>query len=59
MEKEHYFDFAATSPLDEEIAREALELSIEHWGNPSSIHNAGKDARTILEQARERAAKAL
>lgn len=59
MEKEHYFDFAATSPCDEEIYREALEVSLQHWGNPSSIHDAGKDARVKLEEARERSAKAL
>ncbi len=59
MEKEHYFDFAATAPLDEEIAKEALKISLEHWGNPSSIHAAGKDARIYLEKARENCAKVL
>ncbi len=56
---EHYFDWAATSPCDTEILNNALKLSIEHWGNPSSIHKAGTDAKHALETARERAAKAL
>lgn len=59
ISKEHYFDYAATSPVDEEIVKNALELSLEHWGNPSSIHEAGTDARKVFEDARKRAADAL
>ena len=56
---EHYFDWAATAPGDEDILKEALAVSIEHWGNPSSIHAAGCDAKKALEAARSRAAAAL
>ena len=59
ISKEHYFDYAATSPADEEIVKNALALSLEHWGNPSSIHEAGTDARKVFEEARKRAAEAL
>jgi len=59
ISKEHYFDWAATAPQDEEILTKALNESMEHWGNPSSIHEAGTDARKKLEEARARAAKAL
>lgn len=59
ISKEHYFDYAATSPVDEEIVRNAMTLSLEHWGNPSSIHEAGTDARKVFEDARKRAADAL
>ena len=52
---EHYFDWAATSPCDEQILRAALEESIEHWGNPSSIHEAGVDAKKALEKYRKTA----
>ena len=58
-DKTHYFDWAATAPQDAEIARQALELTLENWANPSSIHKAGTDAKKILEEARIRAAKAL
>lgn len=54
-----YFDYAATSPSDPEILREALEISIEAYGNPSSIHGEGVKARKILEEARERCGKVL
>lgn len=59
MEKEHYFDWAATSPADEDILRDALEESLTNWGNPSSSHEVGKKARELLEEARGRAATAL
>ena len=57
--KTHYFDWAATSPADEDILKQAVELTLKDWGNPSSTHQIGKNARTLLEQARDRAAKAL
>lgn len=56
---EHYFDWAATSPVDEDILKEAMEQSIECWANPSSSHALGKKARTLLEEARARAAKVM
>ena len=59
ISKEHYFDWAATAPQDESIIKEALQCSLEHWGNPSSIHEAGSDAKKFLEEARKRAGKAL
>lgn len=57
--KSHYFDWAATSPADEDILKQAVELTFKDWGNPSSTHQVGKNARALLEEARERAAKAL
>ena len=59
MEKEHYFDWAATSPADEDILKESLNETLECWGNPSSTHSVGKKARELFESARNRAAKAL
>lgn len=59
MEKEHYFDWAATSPADEDIFKESLEETLECWGNPSSTHAVGKKARELFEAARTRAAAAL
>ncbi len=59
MEKEHYFDWAATSPADEDILKESLEETLECWGNPSSSHTVGKKARELFEGARARAAAAL
>ena len=44
----HYFDWAATSPQDKEILRESLEITLEKWGNPSSAHSSGKEAKEVL-----------
>lgn len=56
---EHYFDWAATSPADEDILKESLEESFDAWANPSSSHALGKKARELLENARKKAANAM
>ncbi|HUH13196.1 MAG TPA: aminotransferase class V-fold PLP-dependent enzyme, partial [Longimicrobiales bacterium] len=55
-----YLDHAATTPLRPE-AREAMLpwLGGERFGNPSSVHARGRDARGALEEARQRIAAAL
>lgn len=53
-----YLDYAATTPLDPEV-RAALEEVLEVYGNPSSIHGYGRQARSLLEASRERLARAL
>ena len=58
-QKNHYFDWAATSPSDEQILKEAFDETINLWGNPSSLHSLGKEAKKKLEEAREICAKAL
>ena len=59
MNGEHYFDWAATAPCNENILRESLETAIKYDGNPSSVHKTGKEARKVLEDARESCAKSL
>ena len=48
-----YLDWNATAPLAA-AARAALHacLDDERLGNPSSLHAAGRRARTLLEEAR-------
>jgi cysteine desulfurase len=54
-----YFDHAATAPLRDE-ARDALQsLLARPLGNPSSLHAAGREARTLLTQARRTFADVL
>jgi cysteine desulfurase len=50
-----YLDYASTTPLDPAV-RQAMEEALERWGAPSSIHQAGRRARALLEEARERLA---
>ena len=56
---EHYFDWAATTPPDSDIIQEALQQSLEAWGNPSSIHSVGTKAKDMLSKARELCAQTL
>src|SRR5437870_3074664 len=54
-----YLDHAATTPLHPE-ARRAMEPSLaDEYGNPSSLHTAGQEARRALDNARDRIAAGL
>jgi cysteine desulfurase len=50
-----YLDFNASSPLRPE-ARSAVAEALELCGNPSSVHAEGREARRIVESAREQVA---
>ena len=54
-----YLDYNATTPLCA-AAREAMRPFLEkHFGNPSSVHAAGREARAAIDDARERIAALL
>lgn len=54
-----YLDHAATTVVRPEV-REAMEPYLDdRYGNPSSIHRWGRQARNALEEARERVASVL
>jgi cysteine desulfurase len=54
-----YFDYNATTPLDETVRSAMLPFLGEIWGNPSSSHHVGRRARAFLDEARDRAALVL
>jgi cysteine desulfurase len=54
-----YFDYNATTPLDPQVREAMLPYLGEVFGNPSSVHHVGRQARALLDEARERAAKLL
>ncbi|HEX7007732.1 MAG TPA: cysteine desulfurase family protein [Alphaproteobacteria bacterium] len=47
-----YLDYNATAPIRPEAA-EAVRRALEMCGNPSSVHRFGRDARKLVEDARE------
>lgn len=53
-----YLDHNATSPIRPE-ARDAVLKAMAVGGNPSSVHGAGRCARTLLENARQTIARAI
>lgn len=48
-----YLDHAAATPLLPEVLDVMLPLLREQYGNPSSLHRFGRDARAVLSRARE------
>lgn len=50
--KNVYLDHAATSPVHPEVVEEMIPYLTEHFGNPSSIHQFGRNARKVLDDAR-------
>lgn len=57
--KRIYLDYSATTPVKQEVVNEMLPYFTEHFGNASSIHSYGQEAKKFLESARERVAKTL
>jgi cysteine desulfurase len=54
----HYLDHNAITPMRPE-AKAAVTAAMEVFGNPASVHAAGRAARDVLDLARERVAAAL
>lgn len=54
-----YLDHSATTPVDTEVAKLMMTYYTEKYGNPSSVHSFGREAKEALENAREQVAKLL
>jgi cysteine desulfurase len=54
-----YFDNAATTPLDKEVADAMYQVMLHEYGNPSSTHATGRTVRTIIEECRRTIAKLI
>lgn len=54
-----YMDNAATTAVRKEVLDAMLPYFIEHYGNPSSIHSVGRDAKRAVEAARRQVAAAI
>lgn len=54
-----YFDHNATTPLAPEVAQVITEALRSGFGNPSSVHQEGQQARQFLETARRRVARLI
>ena len=56
---EIYLDNAATTKVCPEAAEAAYKTMLEVYGNPSSTHTKGREAKTVLDQSRKKLAAAL
>lgn len=54
-----YFDYNATTPLDADVRATMLPYLDGIFGNPSSVHHVGQQARAALDGARDRVAAVL
>ncbi|MBA4160375.1 MAG: aminotransferase class V-fold PLP-dependent enzyme, partial [Gemmatimonadetes bacterium] len=54
-----YLDHAATTPLRAEVREAMLPFLNERFGNPSSVHRWGREARAALDDARARLAAVI
>ena len=57
--KKIYLDYAATTPTHPDVEETMKPYFSEIYGNPSSIHKFGQEARSAVEKAREQVAKLL
>ena len=54
-----YLDHAGTTPLDPKVLEAMVPYFSQRFGNPSSLHSVGQEARYALDEARERVAGVL
>jgi cysteine desulfurase len=59
MKDKIYFDNAATTPMDADVIKVITKTMAETFGNPSSTHQFGREAKAKIEQARKEIAKLL
>ena len=57
--KKIYLDNAATTPVRKEVIKEMLPYLDKKFGNASSLHSFGREARDAIEQSRQKIAKII
>ena len=59
MARRIYFDNAATTPMDPRVFAAMQPYLQQCWGNPSSLHCEGREARAAVDRARSQVAQLL
>ncbi len=54
-----YLDYAATSPVDADVASVVSAEAARAFGNASSVHSYGREAKAVLERSRETIARCI
>src|SRR5436190_17931138 len=54
-----YFDYDATTPLDPQVRERMLPFLGAIYGNASSVHRTGREARAALDEARDQIATVI
>jgi cysteine desulfurase len=53
-----YLDHNATTPISDDVRTHLTEW-VQHWGNPSSIHDSGRGPKALLRESRDKIAKLI
>lgn len=59
IDRRIYMDHAATTYTKKEVLNEMFPFFTEYFGNPSSIHKFGREAKKHVDEARDKVAKAI
>ncbi|MDR0690751.1 MAG: cysteine desulfurase, partial [Streptococcaceae bacterium] len=59
MKNAIYFDHAATTPVNPLVIQAITKVLTQNFGNPSSIHQFGREAHKLLSEARSEVAESL
>ena len=54
-----YLDYASTTPVDPQVVASMLPFFSQKFGNPSSFHHKGMEAKNAVDDARSRIASLL
>lgn len=54
-----YLDHAATAPMHAKVIERMTSVMTSTFGNPSSIHSFGREARHLVDEARDTFAKSI
>lgn len=55
----HYLDYAATTPVPEEVAETMVQVLTREFGNPSAQYGLGRQAKDLVDRSRRTIAGAL
>lgn len=54
-----YLDNSASTKIDDNVLEYMFEIAKNSYGNPSSVHKIGQEARKVIDEAREKIAMFL
>lgn len=54
-----YLDYSATTPVNEDVLKSYVDVSLKYPGNPNSLHRLGVESKNLIEQATHQIAQLL
>ena len=46
-----YLDYAASSPVDQDILKQFYDISLKYYANPNSNHKLGFESKELIEKS--------